>query len=246
MQSFQRITSALRSSTLRSRHSAVRIAPQPFKASSSFSPIANSGRKPTRFFHTSVTRWNEQKEQNEETIEKEETSENQAAEVDTKDQKIKELEEEVQDLRGQLAYSLAERENIRKIAKQDVENAREYGISKFAKGILETADNLERCLANVPKEELETNKGLSILYEGLELTEKELLRTLNSNGIKKFDPIDQKFDPNIMNALLHTPMPGKEPGTIGMVMKTGFFINERVLRPADVGVVKPPEGEESS
>jgi len=160
---------------------------------------------------------------------------------DLKDAKIKELEGEVKELKDKLIYSMAEQQNIRRIAKEDVAKEREYGITSFAKQMLEVADNLGRCLANVPKDELKENRNLRILFEGIEMTERELMKTFSKNGVTKFDPLNEKFDPNKMNALTQIPVEGKEPGTVAMVMKTGYMLKDRVLRPADVGVVMQPE-----
>jgi len=159
--------------------------------------------------------------------------------IDPKETKIQELEAEVADLKNKLLYSNAERENIRRIAREDVAKEKDYGISSFAKQMLDVADNLARCLTSIPKDDLVDNKGLKILFEGVELTERELTKTFLKNGISKFEPLNEKFDPKKMNALMQSPVEGKEPGTVSQVFKSGYSLKERILRPADVGVVGP-------
>jgi molecular chaperone GrpE len=70
------------------------------------------------------------------------------------------------------------------------------------------------------------------------MTEKEMLKVLEKNSITKFNPVGQKFDPHTMNALMEVPANGKEPGTVAVVFKSGFSLKDRVLRPADVSVVR--------
>jgi len=141
-----------------------------------------------------------------------------------------------EDLKIKLTYSYAERENIRRIAKEDVAKEKDYGISSFVKQILEVADNLSRCLSSVPKDDLVQNKGLKSLFDGVELTQRELVKTFQKNGIEKFEPLNDKFDPNKMNALTQYPVEDKEPGCVVAVLKAGYFLKERVIRPADVAV----------
>jgi len=157
---------------------------------------------------------------------------------DPKDLRIKELEGTMEDLRQKLLYSQSERENMRRIRDQDVKNAQEYGLTNFAKTLLDVADNLGRCIENVPKEGLDQNT--SLLLEGVLMTEKELIKIFNKHGIEKFHPIlGEKFDPMRMNALMEVPpAQGTESGSIGVVLKPGYVLKGRVLRPADVGVVR--------
>jgi len=82
-------------------------------------------------------------------------------------------------------------------------------------------------------------KKTTTLLEGVTMTEKELGKILTKNGIEKFDPLGEKFDPNRMNAIMEMPSsPGREPGTVGMVLKPGYALKGRIIRPADVAVVK--------
>lgn len=151
------------------------------------------------------------------------------------------LEAEVKELKDQLLRSLAEQENTRNIARKDVESARNFAIKSFAKSLLEVSDNLHRALESVDESELETNQSLSTLFQGIQMTNDGLVKAFQSNGVTKFceEPGDG-FDPETMNALMEYPDPSKEPGSVGQVIKAGFMLNNRVLRPAEVGVVKKP------
>jgi len=164
----------------------------------------------------------------------------------TPEEKIKQLEDDVKDWKTKYAYALAEQENIRKIGKQEADKATKYGVQSFAKSILEVADNLSRCLANVKKDDLQNSESLKLLYEGLQMTEKEFLKTLTKNNVSKFDPVGQKFDANTMNALMNVPTPDKTPGTVAFVIKCGYMLQDRLLRPADVAIAQAPQKEQST
>jgi len=78
---------------------------------------------------------------------------------------------------------------------------------------------------------------LKSLHEGIEMTEKQMLSVLKKNGVERFDPTDQPFDPNLHEARFEVPVPDKEPGTVVVVTKVGYTLHDRVIRPAEVGVV---------
>jgi molecular chaperone GrpE len=156
-----------------------------------------------------------------------------AEELSVEDQ----LRKEVAEFKDQLLRSYAERENMRKIAANDVENAKRFAVSKMAKDLLDVADNLERALDNVPQEKCENDADLKSLHEGVSLTRNVLLGTFKRFKIERFDPLGQQFDPNFHSALFQMPAPDKEPNSVATVVKVGYMIEDRVLRPADVGVV---------
>mmetsp|Transcript_3513 Transcript_3513/g.11726 ORF Transcript_3513/g.11726 Transcript_3513/m.11726 type:complete len:134 (-) Transcript_3513:456-857(-) len=129
-------------------------------------------------------------------------------------------------------------ENIRKRHVNDVENANKYATTKFAKDLLNVADNLERAISMVPAEVREGEPStLKALLEGVELTDRELLSVFRKHGVDKVDPAGQKFDPNFHEALYEMPVPDAEPGTVARVESVGYKIHDRCLRPAKVGVV---------
>lgn len=151
------------------------------------------------------------------------------------------LQRQVTDLKDQLLRSLAEQENIRRIARRDVDNSKSYAVTSFAKSLLDTSDNLSRALEAVPEEHRGgggDNPVLANLYEGIEMTDAGLTKALVKNGLVKFGAVGDVFDPNRHEALFEYAEEEKEAGTVGQVMKVGFELNSRVIRPAEVGVVK--------
>lgn len=147
----------------------------------------------------------------------------------------------------QCLRSVADFSNLQERTQREVKAAREFAIQKFAKDLADDVDNLDRALT-VGKEKLDAlkegaaaNEDLTSFYEGVKLTEKNLLATLKKHGIERFDPQGEKFNPNEHEATFMVPMPDKEKDTVFHVQQKGFKLNGRVLRPAKVGVVKAPE-----
>jgi molecular chaperone GrpE len=142
-------------------------------------------------------------------------------------------------LRDKALRTLAEMENLRKRTAREVADARTYGITGFARDVLGIADNLQRALDAVPAETRESaDPMLKALIEGVELTERSLLNALEKNGVKKFDPSGEKFDPNFQQAMYEVPDASVPAGTVVQVVQAGYMIGDRVLRPALVGVAK--------
>ena len=159
------------------------------------------------------------------------------------DAMIAQLESQIKDLKDSLLRSLAEQENTRRIAARDVANAKSYAISSFAKSLLDTSDNLTRALDAVPSDMRYDKVGhpiLANLYEGISMTDDGLNKAFEKNGLVKFGTRGEKFDPNMHDALFEYPDATSDvaPGHIGQVMKVGFMLNNRVIRPAEVGVIK--------
>jgi len=149
------------------------------------------------------------------------------------------LQKEAADARDKVLRTLAEMENLRKRTAREVSDARAYGITGFARDVLEIADNLQRALDAVPAEDkANADPGLKALIEGVELTERSLLNALEKHGVKKFDPSGEKFDPNFQQAMYEVPDASVPAGTVVHVVQAGYMIGERVLRPALVGVAK--------
>ncbi|MGC2775385.1 MAG: nucleotide exchange factor GrpE [Bradyrhizobium sp.] len=149
------------------------------------------------------------------------------------------LAKEAAEARDKMLRTLAEMENLRKRTAREVADARLYAITGFARDVLDIADNLQRALDAVPAETRDNaDAGLKALIEGVELTERSLLNTLEKNGVKKFDPAGQKFDPNFQQAMYEVPDASVPSGTVVQVVQAGFMIGERILRPALVGVSK--------
>ena len=149
------------------------------------------------------------------------------------------LVKEATESRDKMLRTLAEMENLRKRTAREVADARAYGITGFARDVLEIADNLQRALDAIPAEAKETaDPGIKAFIEGVELTERSLLNSLEKNGVKKFDPSGEKVDPNFQQAMYEVPDPSVPSGTVVQVVQAGFMIGERVLRPALVAVSK--------
>ncbi len=152
---------------------------------------------------------------------------------------VETLQKEAADARDRMLRTLAEMENLRKRTAKEVSDARLYGITGFARDVLDIADNLQRALDAVPAEARATaDPGLAALIEGVELTERSLLNALEKHGVKKLDPQGQKFDPNFHQAMYEVPDASVPSGTVVQVVQAGYLIGDRVLRPALVGVSK--------
>src|ERR1700761_1321024 len=149
------------------------------------------------------------------------------------------LAKELAEARDRTLRTLAEMENLRKRTAKEVADARAYGITGFARDVLDIADNLQRALDAVPAETRElADPMLKTLIEGVELTERSLLNALEKNGVKKFDPTGEKFNPNFQQAMYEVPDPSVPAGTVVQVVQAGYTLGERVLRPALVAVSK--------
>lgn len=149
------------------------------------------------------------------------------------------LEAQVAELKDKYLRAHAEMENTRRRAEKDVADARNYSIAGFARDMLAVADNLGRALAAVdPAVREAADNTLKTLLEGVELTNRELAKTLEKHGVRLLNPIDQKFDPNFHQAMFEIPDDTVPAGTVKQVVQPGYAIGERVLRPAMVGVAK--------
>ncbi|AVX02800.1 nucleotide exchange factor GrpE [Maritalea myrionectae] len=152
---------------------------------------------------------------------------------------ISALESENAKLKDRLLRAVAEMENLRKRAERDVKDARQYAIANFARDMLTATDNLSRALTIMPQETRDEATGtFQSLIEGVEMTEREMIRLLEKNGITKIEPKGQKFDPHFHQAMFEVPNPDAVEGTVTEVVQAGYVIGERVLRPAMVGVAK--------
>ena len=139
-------------------------------------------------------------------------------------------------LKDRVLRSMADMENLRRRTDKEVADAKVFGVSNFAREMLNVADNLRRALANAPEEEVQASETLKHIVEGVELTERDLLSRLARFGVKPLDPEGKKFDPNMHEALFEIPDETVPAGTVKQVVETGYSIGERVLRPAKVGV----------
>lgn len=147
------------------------------------------------------------------------------------------LEAEKAEMKDKLLRTLAEMENLRRRTEKDVADARAYGVTRFARDMLDVADNLRRAIETVPVEARDGAEGaLKGLLDGIDLTERDFLKKLESHGVRKLAPEGQKFDPNFHQAMFEAPDESKPHGTVIQVIQPGYSIGDRVLRPAMVGV----------
>jgi len=149
------------------------------------------------------------------------------------------LAKEAADLKDRLLRTLAEMENLRRRTEREVADSRVYAVTNFARDILAVADNMERAMKALDDEIRDkADAGVKALLDGVELTERELIKVMEKHGIKRLEPQGQKFDPNLHQAMFELPDPSVPPGTVVQVMQPGYTIGERVLRPALVGIAK--------
>ena len=155
-------------------------------------------------------------------------------------------EEEIADLKDRLLRAVAETENLRRRAERERDETAKYAVTGFARDLLNVADNLRRALATVAPDVRAKDEALAKLADGVELTERELLRVFEKYGIVVVDPKPgEKFDHNFHQAMFEVPNADQPPGTIVNVMQVGYALKERLLRPAMVGVAKAAPGSES-
>ncbi|KAI1093410.1 GrpE-domain-containing protein [Rostrohypoxylon terebratum] len=157
--------------------------------------------------------------------------------------KLEAKEKEVIDWKDKYLRSVADFRNLQDRTQRDMKSARDFAIQKFAKDLVDSVDNLDRALTMGQEkikstEEENKNEDLISFYEGVKMTETNMLQTLQKHGLERFDPEGEKFNPNEHEATFMTPMPGKEDNTVFHVQQKGFKLNGRVLRAAKVGVVK--------
>ncbi len=146
-------------------------------------------------------------------------------------------ENERDDLKDRLLRTLAEMENLRRRTEKEISDGRVYAITNFARDMMTVADNTRRALDNVPPQTTLTNDGaLKGLIEGIELTERDLLKTFERHGIRQLNPMGEKFDPNLHQAMFEAEDLSLPNGHVMNVAQVGYAIGERVLRPALVGV----------
>ena len=152
---------------------------------------------------------------------------------------IEALNVENASLKDKALRTMADMENLRRRTEKEVSDARAYAVTAFARDMLSVADNARRGIESIPADALATADGpFKALVEGVELIERDLLKTLERHGIKKLEPHGQKFDPNLHQAMFEVDDASVPSGTVTQVVQAGFVIGDRVLRPALVGVAK--------
>lgn len=149
------------------------------------------------------------------------------------------LKAENAELRDRYLRLAAEMDNLRRRTERDVKDAKSYSVAGFARDMLAVSDNLRRAIEAIPDEARQSgDAGYTTLVEGVEMTERSMLSALERHGVKKLEPVGEKFDPNFHQAMFEVPNAEVPNNTVVQVVQAGFVIGERVLRPAMVGVAK--------
>ena len=163
-----------------------------------------------------------------------------STEEDTIVDEEEKLQEEIRSLKEDKIRVLAEMENLRKRFDREKIDSIKYGSVNFARDILSPGDNLERALSAINQEE-DHPQSIRNLIEGLKMVQKELSSALEKNGISKINSINEKFDPNLHQAMMEIERDDIEEGIVVQEIQTGYMMHDRLLRPAMVGVSKKPQ-----
>lgn len=154
-------------------------------------------------------------------------------------EEIEAITAENADMKERLLRLAADMENLRKRTQREVSDAKTYAVTGFARDMLGVTDNLRRAIEAVTAEQREqANSAFKNLLEGVELTEKSMLSTMERHGVRQLTPEGERFDPNFHQAMFEVPNPEVPSGTVVQVVQAGYSIGDRVLRPAMVGVAK--------
>ncbi|KQV10425.1 molecular chaperone GrpE [Rhizobium sp. Root1203] len=162
-----------------------------------------------------------------------------AAEAAQQPDPLELLKAENAELRDRYLRLAADMDNLRRRTEREVKDAKSYSVAGFARDMLAVSDNLRRAIDAIPDDvRASADAGLATLIEGVEMTERSMLSALERHGVRKLEPVGQKFDPNFHQAMFEVPNPDVPNNTVVQVVQAGFTIGERVLRPAMVGVAK--------
>ncbi len=152
---------------------------------------------------------------------------------------IEKLVFENAELKDRSLRTLADMENMRRRTEKESADARAYAVTNFARDLLSVVDNLERALSSLSDEQREAGgDALKTMAEGVDLTARDLASVLSRHGVRRLDPVGEKFDPNFHQAMFEAPDPEVPSGHVAQVAQSGWKIGDRVLRPALVGVSK--------
>ncbi|WP_085907671.1 nucleotide exchange factor GrpE [Kiloniella majae] len=176
---------------------------------------------------------------NEEAVE-ETTVDTGAAAEETKSDAVRvaELDAQNAQLTDKLLRTMADMENLRNRTRRDKEDAIKYAPQKLVTDLIGVMDNLQRALSSVPEEAAEGNEDLKTLRDGVEMTNREMLKVFEKHNITEVEAMGARMDPHSHEALFEIPDPSQPEGTILQVIQPGFRLHDRLLRPARVGVAK--------
>lgn len=157
---------------------------------------------------------------------------------------LNELIAERDQLKDQLLRAMAETENMRRRTEREMQSARKYGHTGFARDLVGAIDNLARAIEATGKDDSEkstSDEALQGLIKGIELSWTEIQAVIEKHGIKRIDPVGEKFDYNLHQAMFELPTDEHEGGMVVEVVQHGYVLHDRLLRPAMVGVSKSPD-----
>lgn len=163
--------------------------------------------------------------------------------VSNSEKKLADLSTKNKELEEKILRLLAESENLRKRHEREIQDSQSYAIKNFASSLLSIADNFQRALQSVPEKETQ-NTLVNNLIIGIKAVEKEFFEVFEKNGIKKFSSINQKFDPEIHQAVSKINHDKIQKGFMCDELQLGFKISDRLLRPAMVVVSEGPKQDE--
>ncbi len=149
---------------------------------------------------------------------------------------LEEKEKELAAMKDQALRALAETENTRRRSERELADMSKYAVTGFARDLVSVLENLQRALDNIPEDLIAAQPAVGSLYTGVEMTLKELLGVFARQGIQRIDPMGEKFDHNLHQAVAQIESPDAEAGTVVQVLQAGYTIHDRLLRPAMVGV----------
>lgn len=153
---------------------------------------------------------------------------------------LESLKSDLATAKQDVLYAQAETQNVRRRMEKDVQDARNYAATGFARDILSVWDNLSRAVEAIPDSLREDDK-MKGLVTGIEATQRELEKVFKQHGIERVAAKGMPLDPNQHQAMIEIPNADEEPGTIVQEMQSGWMIRDRLLRPAMVGVAKKPD-----
>lgn len=153
-------------------------------------------------------------------------------------EKIIELEQKLSEANDKLLRTLAELDNVRRRSREELEKTTKYAIANFVGDLVTVTENFFMASENSPKQEIEKYPAIKNYATAIEMTEKELLKILEKNNVKRIFPLNQDFDHNFHEAIASIESEAKE-GLVVQVIQAGYSIGDRLIRPALVGVAKP-------
>ena len=166
-------------------------------------------------------------------------------EDDKKNDPFTELIAERDNLKDQLLRAMADTENMRRRNEREAANVRKYGHTSFARELVGAIDNLSRAVESAENESDVIDENVKSLITGIHLSWTELQSVLEKHGIKRIEPLKERFDYNFHQAMFEVPTKDQPSGIVLEVVQHGYVLHDRLLRPAMVGVSKAEEAVDS-